>query len=69
MDDLSLVIPAKQEPNSLPMVIKELDNFKLKKFVVLKDTDKETIESVKKLDCEIIFQSGLGYGNAIRQGI
>ncbi len=69
MDELSLVIPAKQEPNSLPMVIKELDNFKLKKFVVLKDTDKETIESVKKLDCEIIFQSGLGYGNAIRQGI
>ena len=26
MDNLSLVIPAKQEPNSLPMVIKELDN-------------------------------------------
>ena len=57
MDELSLVIPAKQEPNSLPVVIKELDKLNLNKIIVLKENDKETIESVKNLNCEIIFQS------------
>ena len=50
MDELSLVIPAKQEPNSLPVVIKELDKLNLNKIIVLKENDKETIDSVKNLN-------------------
>lgn len=69
MDELSLVIPAKQEPNSLPVVLKELDKLNLNKIIVLKENDKETIDSVKNLNCDILFQTGTGYGNAIRQGI
>ena len=69
MDELSLVIPAKQEPNSLPVVIKELDKLNLNKIIVLKENDKETIDSVKNLNCDILFQTGTGYGNAIREGI
>ena len=69
MDELSLVIPAKEEPNSLPLVLKELDDLSLNTIVVLKDSDKDTIDSIKKLNCEILFQTGFGYGNAIRQGL
>ena len=69
MDDLTLIIPAKEEPNSLPKVLDEVKNLNLKKLVVLAKDDYETIDAIKNYDCEILFQNGTGYGNAIREGI
>ena len=69
MKNLTLVIPAKEEPNSLPLVIQELQNYSCKKLVVIKEDDINTFEAIKNLDCEVLFQSGSGYGNAIIEGI
>ena len=34
MENLTLVIPAKEEKESLPVVLKELQDFKLKKLII-----------------------------------
>ena len=68
MYDLTLIIPAKNEKESLPKVIAELNN-KYKIKVVLKENDYETIEAIKNLNVEIIMQTGNGYGNALIEGI
>ena len=69
MDDLTLVIPAKQEPNSLPIVLNEIKNYRCKKIIILEKDDFETINAIKNFDIKIVYQSGKGYGNAIREGI
>ena len=69
MNELTLVIPAKNEKESLPRVLQELEKFELKIFIVLEESDIETINSVKNFSCEIIFQQGRGYGNALIEGI
>ena len=69
MEDLTLVIPATYESDSLPKVIEELQNYKYKVLVVLEKSDSETINSIKKFDITKIYQSKKGYGNAIREGI
>ena len=68
MKEITLVIPAKNEKESLPKVIAELNN-KYKIKVVLKENDYETIEAIKSLNVEIIMQTGNGYGNALIEGI
>jgi len=67
--NLTLVIPAKNEEISLPVVLNEIKNYDCSIIVVLEETDKATIEAIKDFDCKVIFQSGSGYGNAIIQGI
>ena len=69
MKNLTLVIPAKNESESLPLVIESLKNIPVKKIVILEKNDLATISSLKTLDCEIIYQSSKGYGNAIIDGI
>ena len=69
MENLTLIIPAKYESESLPDVLRELKKFNYNIFVVLKDTDLETINSIKNFDIEIIYQKGQGYGNALIEGI
>ena len=69
MDELTLVIPAKEEAESLPLVLNEIKNFKLSVIVVLANDDLKTIDALKNYDCEILFQSKRGYGNAIIEGI
>ena len=69
MNNLTLIIPAKKEKESLPLVLDELKKFECKKKVVLEESDEETINSIKNYDCEIFFQSGKGYGNALIEGI
>ena len=49
MYDLTLIIPAKNEKESLPKVLTELDN-KYKIKVVLQENDYETIEAIKNFD-------------------
>ena len=69
MENLTLVIPAKNEKESLPLVLEELEKFNIKKIVVLEESDKETINSIKKFDCKILHQTNKGYGDAILLGI
>ena len=69
MNNLTLLIPAKNEKESLPRVLDELKSYKLKILIVLEQEDNETIESTKNYDCKILFQNGKGYGDALINGI
>ena len=69
MKNLTLIIPAKYESESLPAVLSEIKSFECKKKVILESSDIETIQSIKEFDCEIIYQDQKGYGNALRLGI
>ena len=69
MKDLTLIIPAKNEKESLPKVLDELRNFNFKKNIILEASDRLTIESIKDYDCEIIYQDSIGYGDALKKGI
>ena len=69
MNKLTLLIPAKHESESLPIVLKELDAYNFEKKVVLEKSDIKTVDSIKNFNCEIIFQKGKGYGNALIEGI
>ena len=70
-NDLTLLIPAKNEKESLPFVIKEIENLNLKcnfLFVVEKK-DKETIKVIKRSKKKILFQRNKGNGDALITGI
>ena len=67
--NVTLVIPAKNESESLPAVLRELKKFKIKKHIILEKKDKKTIKSIKKFDCRVIIQKNKGYGDALIQGI
>ena len=69
MTNLTLIIPAKNEAESLPSVLNELKNFNFNKIVILEASDESTIESIKNFDCEILYQNQKGYGNALIHGI
>ena len=69
MSDLTLIIPAKNEKESLPRVLDELKKFNFKKNIILEASDKLTIDAIKTYDCEIIYQDSKGYGDALKKGI
>ena len=69
MKELTLVIPAKDEAECLPIVLKELKNFDCKKLVIIPKTDLNTQNAVKNFDCKIITQKAGGFGGALIQGI
>ena len=69
MKNITLVIPAKNEKESLPQVLNELKKFDYKIMVVLHKSDIETIESIKNYDVKIAFQKDFGYGDALITGI
>ncbi len=69
MHDLTLVIPAKNERESLPGVLDELKPFNLKILIILEKNDIETINSISDYDCELVFQKNKGYGDALILGI
>ncbi len=69
MENLTLIIPAKNEKESLPQVIDELKNLNCKKKIILAPNDTETINSIKHLNVEIIYQESHGYGDALISGI
>ena len=69
MRKLTLIIPAKSESESLPIVLKELKNKKFNFIIVMEKSDIETINSIKKFRKNIIYQKNKGYGNAIIKGI
>lgn len=69
MNNVTLIIPAKLESESLPSVLSELANYKYNINVVLHREDISTIEAIKKFDIKIIYQKNHGYGDALIQGI
>ena len=69
MEDLTLLIPAKKEKESLPQVLNEIKNLKVKILIVLEESDHDTINSIKEFNCEILYQKNKGYGDALIQGI
>ena len=69
MENLTLVIPAKNEKESLPSVLDEIKKFHLGIIIVLEKNDKETINAIKGFNCKIIYQKVNGYGAALIEGI
>ena len=70
MQDLTLVIPAKYEKESLPKFLNEISIYKCKKLIVLEKSDIETITSLKNFNhIEILFQKKKGYGAALIEGV
>ena len=70
MKELTLIIPAKKEAESLPIFLKEIENLQLKKIIVLEKNDIETKESIRQFEnIQIIEQINKGYGNALIEGI
>ncbi len=69
MNNITLVIPAKKEKESLPKVLDELKKYNLKILIVLEKDDKETIQSAGNYSCKILYQEGKGYGDALITGI
>ena len=71
MDNLTLIIPAKYERESLPAVLDEIFKINLacKLKICLSRNDLETIDAIEKYPVEVLFQKNLGYGAAITEGI
>ena len=70
MQDLTLVIPAKYESESLPIFLKEISQFSYKKIIVLDRNDFKTIDAIKNFKkIEILHQQQKGYGAALIEGI
>ena len=69
MRDLTLVIPAKNERESLPSVLQELKSFNLEIIIVLEESDRDTINSISNYNCRLVFQKNKGYGDALITGI
>ena len=69
MNDLTLIIPAKNESESLPEVISELEKFNLNLNVVLHESDIDTIKSIEQPNVKIVYQKNFGYGDALIEGI
>ncbi len=70
MKDLTLIIPAKNEAESLPKFLNELNDLSLKTLVILQKEDLATQNSIKNLkDVKVLIQKKAGYGNAIIEGL
>ena len=70
MKDLTLVIPAKDESESLPKVLETLQHLNVNIIISLKNNDLKTINSIKENEkVKIFYQSGTGYGNSLIEAI
>ena len=69
MKNLTLIIPAKNEEDSLPQVLEEIKNYECNKIVILEESDYKTINAIKNFNCKLVYQTGRGYGNALIEGL
>ena len=65
MKNLTLIIPAKNESESLPTVLTELGDFECKIIIVLDKNDIETINSIKEI--EILIHKNLFFLTYIKK--
>jgi len=69
MKKLTLIIPAKNESESLPSVLDELKIYNLNINIILQESDISTIRSVENYPVNLIYQDNKGYGDALILGI
>ena len=70
MNNLTLLIPANKESESLPIFLNELINYSCKKMIVLQEEDVETINSISNFKgVELFIQKKKGYGSALKEGL
>lgn len=69
MKNLTLIIPAKNESESLPIVLRELKKFNYSINIILHKSDTKTINALKNHEVKILYQTNLGYGDALIYGI
>ena len=70
MKNLTLIIPAKNEAESLPNFLNEIQHLDINIIVVLQEEDKDTQNSIKNLpNIKILIQKINGYGAAIIEGL
>ena len=67
--DLTLVIPAKYESESLPIILDSLKKFNFEIIVSLHSEDELTIKAIKSYNLRTVIQKNKGYGNALIEGI
>ena len=66
MNDLTLLISANKEAESLPVFLTELKRFNFKKLIVLQKEDQETSKLISNFDdIDFHYQDEKGYGNAL----
>lgn len=70
-NEITLLIPAKNEKESISYVLQELKKYKFKILVILEKSDVDTLKGVKKFKNQIVFQkkNEKGYGSAILKGL
>ena len=66
MNDLTLIIPAKNESESLPQVIDSLKNLGCKIKVSLKINDHETIDSIKNKRRYLLRAESIAHNDCIQ---
>ena len=70
MKNLTLIIPTKNEKESLPIFLQEINDLACKKIIVIDNEDKVTEQVLESFsDIKIINQKKSGYGNALIEGI
>lgn len=69
MNKLTLIIPAKNEEESLVYVFKELKNIKCKKILIVTNANNKILKLKNKYKFKLIIQKKKGYGNAIIEGL
>ena len=70
MKNLTLIIPAKEEAESLPIFLDELKVYDCDILIVASKEDGDFYKSIKETDkIKIIFQEKKGYGNALIEGL
>lgn len=69
MNNLTLLIPAKNEEESLSFVLEELKKIKCKKLLIVTNISNKISILKNKYNCDVIVQKGVGYGSAIKEGI
>jgi glycosyltransferase involved in cell wall biosynthesis len=70
MENISLIIPAKNEVESLGAVLNEVKNYNfINEIIIIVDSETDnSINIAKKYNCKIIIQKNKGYGSAIIEG-
>ncbi|MDB2652881.1 glycosyltransferase family 2 protein [Candidatus Pelagibacter bacterium] len=70
MKKISLIIPAKNEKESLGVVLDEIKNYDCvdEILIIVDNIYDNSIQIAEKYDCKIIIQKHSGYGSAIREG-